>query len=272
MDRMTADEFVPLAPSHGKVRVNHTSDSCSGGRDSMVVERKEDGSIHAYCFRCGARGYAGADGYRKSATELREKFGGVRSDVGRGPVRSKPESGGVKGYGGFPAHVRAWLSGAGLSPAAVDAHDCEYFDREDALYIGVLQVDRMIGWVRRSFNPKDYRPVPLVSMDRFYGHWWTPEAGTVVLTEDVLSAYRCFVDSKHDSISLMGTEIRDTIVDTILLHRYHTAIVFLDGDNPTVRMKARKIAKRLPFLSTRIIEDGRDPKRHSKEELTCLLT
>ncbi len=270
MDRMTTDEFVPLAPAHGKVRVNHTSDSCSGGRDSMIVERKEDGSISAYCFRCGARGYAGADGYRKSSTELRERFGGVRSDVGRGPVRSKPESGGVKGYGGFPAHVRAWLSGGGI--LHVDCDQYEYFDKEDALYIPVQQGVDVVGWVRRSFNPKDYRPVPLVSMDKFYAHYHTAEAGTVVLTEDVLSAYRCFVESGHDSISLMGTEIRDTIVDTIMRCRYHTAIVFLDGDNPTVRVKARKIAKRLPFLSTRIIEDGRDPKRHSKEELTCLLT
>jgi hypothetical protein len=148
----------------------------------------------------------------------------------------------------------------------------EYFEKEDALYIPVLKMFNLVGWTRRTFSPKDYRPVPLVPMESFFAHYGMPETGTVVLTEDTISAYRCFVESSHDSISLMGTEIRDTIVDTIMRHRYHTAIVFLDGDNPIVRMKARKIAKRLPFLSTRIIEDGRDPKRHSKEELTCLLT
>jgi hypothetical protein len=157
-----------------------------------------------------------------------------------------------------------------MKPASCD--DFEYFDKEDALYIPVRQRWTLVGWVRRSFTPKDYRPVPLVGMDKFYAHYDSPEASTVVLTEDVLSAFRCYAESNHDSISLMGTEIRDTIVDAIMKCGYSEAIIFLDGDNPIVRMKARKIAKRLPFLSTRIIEDGRDPKRHSKEELTCLLT
>lgn len=271
--RMDRDEFMPHAPAHaGRVRVNHSSDSCHGGRDSMTVERMTDGSVRAYCFRCGYRGFVGADVYRKTATELRAKYEHVHGTPSRSRVRTKPESGGTKGYRSYPALVRSWINEAGLDNTHWIIEESEWFESHNSLYIPVQQGLSIIGWVMRSFNPKDYRPVPLVSMDNWYAHYLTPEASTVVLTEDVLSCYRCYIDSNHDAIALMGTEIKDSIINTMLKHNYHKAIVFLDGDNTTVRMKARKITKRLPFLDTKIIETGRDPKRHSKGELTCLLT
>lgn len=270
--RMTLEEFEHLAPAYvGSVRANHTSDTCSGGRDSMIVTRKSDGTVNAHCFRCGAWGLHLPSSYRRSVAEIRGGIGRCDEAASHRTVRGKPESGGAAGYRACPIVVRAWLAEAHITGEA-ETRGFEWFDKDNHLYIPVLKSDVLVGWARRSFNPKDYRPVMLVESSKFFAHYASTEAGTVVLCEDVLSAYRCFRDTMHDSIALMGTEIKDSIIQTVMEKGYHTAIVFLDGDNPTVRMKARKIAKRLPFLNTRIIEDGRDPKRHSPGELSCLLT
>jgi hypothetical protein len=89
--------------------------------------------------------------------------------------------------------------------------------------------------------------------------------------EDILSCYRVH-EAGFDAIALMGTEIKDGVVAAVQEGRYKEAVVFLDADNPTVRMKARRIAKRLAFTSTRVLETGKDPKRHTEEQLKCLLT
>jgi DNA primase len=72
-------------------------------------------------------------------------------------------------------------------------------------------------------------------------------------------------------MGLLGVSIKPQAIEAILKAGYEEAVVFLDGDNPQVRMAARAIAKRLPFLRTRIVETGTDPKDYSKEELSCLI-
>ena len=50
-------EWEPYAPAEpGVVRVNHASTGCSGSSASMKVERHDDGSVSAKCYRCGGWG------------------------------------------------------------------------------------------------------------------------------------------------------------------------------------------------------------------------
>lgn len=142
-------------------------------------------------------------------------------------------------------------------------------DRADALFLPVLRNGEGAGYAMRKLSPKTYRPLTS-DFPRFFG-WMRDGTSKVVLVEDILSCYRVH-EAGFDSISLMGTEIKDSVIDAVREGKYGGAVIFLDADNPTVRMKARRIAKRLPFVHTRVLETGRDPKRHTEEELKCLLT
>jgi DNA primase len=75
----------------------------------------------------------------------------------------------------------------------------------------------------------------------------------------------------HDSVALLGVAIKPEAIAKLLTCGYKRAIIFLDGDNPQVKMAARAIAKRLFFLDVSIIETGRDPKEYSLEELKEML-
>lgn len=101
-----------------------------------------------------------------------------------------------------------------------------------------------------------------------FGHF-VRGSKVLTLTEDTISALRC--SEICDTMSLLGVNIKPRMIEEIAKEGYTDVVIFLDGDNPRVRMAARKIAKRLPFLRTRIVETGNDPKHYSREELECLI-
>lgn len=150
-------------------------------------------------------------------------------------------------------------------------------DRE-TLYIPVEQETsafgpKLVGYVLRRFQPKSYLTL---TNDRagFWGLYRASERhpggeGRVVLVEDVISALRS--SEICDSLALCGTELRPGILSTLIHEGYKEAVVFLDGDNPTVKMKARKIAQRLSWMKVRVVETGRDPKLYSTDELRKLI-
>lgn len=155
---------------------------------------------------------------------------------------------------------------AGFPPSD---HHAAWSEQQGALYVPVSNQREVVGYARRTFDPKSYRPVT-EDISKFFA-WVRKPSATCVLTEDVLSCYRIARATPFDSIALMGTELKDGVKLALAQSDYQNVIVFLDGDNPIVRMKARKIAKSLPFLRTTVVEDGRDPKRHTDEELCSIL-
>lgn len=269
---MKDDEFVPFAPSFvGKTRHNHESPDCSGGRDSMLVERKSDGSIAAYCFRCGSIGLNSPVRYRRTYASSSGGARAIGDDAGDGGSgyakgwRSLPSDSGKD----YPALVVRWLLAGGFDSKLCAKYGVVYSERTESLYIPVLRSGDIAGYAMRKFEPKTYRPMT-DNFSKFFG-WMRGNTDKVVLVEDILSCYRVH-EAGFDAIALMGTEIKDGVVAAVQEGRYKEAVVFLDADNPTVRMKARRIAKRLAFTSTRVLETGKDPKRHTEEQLKCLLT
>ena len=268
MKWMRKDEFLPLAPEYvGKIRVNHTGDHCSGESLSMVVERNADDSINAKCFRCDARGYWNSVKHYRDTTE-REK-------------RTRHDDRSIFGYVPYLSHdshewskqARRWLAEAGLTTVIAEQRGFGWEESEQKLWIPVVQEglsaygDVDVGHILRGFTPKSYL-TRTVDKTGFYGLYRGPESDTVVLVEDVLSALR--VAEHTDALALLGTSLLPRAFNTIITEQYSNAIVFLDGDNPTVRRNARKIARSLP-IDTRLIETGRDPKSYTPTELEELL-
>lgn len=127
-----------------------------------------------------------------------------------------------------------------------------------------------MGYVLRGFGEGGRYLTLTRDKDRFYGLLRAPEPhpklqGVVVLVEDMLSGLR--MREICDVLVLCGTELRPSALAALAKEGYQHAIVFLDADNPTVKMKARKIAQRLSWMKTSIIETGSDPKHYPKTTL-----
>lgn len=271
--RLPPSEWEHLAPSSaGSIRVNHRSDRCSGESDSMIVERRKDGSLSSHCFRCGGRGFIRGVAYYATPTKPTESTadgGGVVTAGAFVPADCHSE------WSAFPAECRRWLTEAGIEEEIVTAKEFLWSDSKQCLYIPVWQESKTtvghkhVGYVQRFFNPKGYL-TRTNDKDNFYGHYIKgASSSTIVVVEDVLSAIRCA--EVCDSIALLGVAVKPPALTKLLTCGYKRAIIFLDGDNPQVKMAARAIAKRLFFLPTTIIETGRDPKSYSLEELQELL-
>ena len=268
--RLLRSEWEHLAPQNpGRVRVNHDSGHCSGESQSLLIEHKDDGSLSAHCFRCGARGWIPSPGYYK-----RPDLGSVsghHSELAEHQGYLLPEDI-TESRTAWPKEVVAWVGKAGLLETP---RELLWSQQRQSLYWPVEQEGlsaygpKLAGYVIRRFDPKRYLTL---TQDKagFWGLYRGQERHqTVVLTEDVLSAWR--VAELTDAVSLMGTELKPQILTYLLQAGYDRAVVYLDADNPVVRAKARKIASQLSFMPVELLETGKDPKLEPKERLRKLL-
>lgn len=272
-------EFEHLAPQQpGKVRVNHNSDVCRGDSASLIISRSKD-FVSCHCFRCGGRGFYSLTRHYVSSDDLRGQFANrtLTTDSGINlPGDTLPAVDGLSG------EAQSWLNKAGILSPVIAKEGFLWSSREQALYITVHQYTSafgpvLAGYIKRSFSPKDYRTLRIASGGLWGLYKANAERGSmggsgsvVVAVEDVLSALR--VSSiGYDALALCGTELHPEAANFVLTEGYKRAIVFLDGDNPTVQMKARTIAKKLSWLPTTIIETGQDPKNYPDSQLERIL-
>jgi len=265
-------EFVPHAPSStGVERVNHTSDYCVGDSKSMIVERKENGDISAHCFRCGGDGFYSTIPYYQDSDTKRRRFKG--ENVGTGnlvvgglllPDDAREDR--------FPSPVYDWISKSGVTKEIIEHEQFLWSDEESTLYIPVRQLNDLKGYaIKHFFSDLRYTNQTL-DKPSFFGYYrkeLDKPSTSVVIVEDVLSGLRCKEIS--DTLVCLGTSLKDSAVWLMMQQGYKKAFVFLDADNPTVKQEARRIKKKLSFLQVKIVETGKDPKYHSKQELEKLL-
>lgn len=273
LKRLKFEEWEHLIPTYpSRIRTNHNADDCEGGRDSMIVELKEDGSANAHCFRCNRSGFHGGDRYFKSPRKTPEaKSTRHSSTFGKNlPGDSHQE------WSGFPRDVKEWLLKGGVTTPLT--FGVWWSDSQEKLWIEVRQYSKVTsghkvaGYVVRGFNPKFYRTATN-DPSNFFGYYVAPPSvinnKKIVIVEDVVSALR--VSQVVDCIAIMGVHPSPAAIQHILSNGYRKAFVWLDGDNPTVKMKAREIAARLPFVSTTVVDTGKDPKYYSAKEITEIL-
>lgn len=260
--------LVPEKPS--RIRVNHVAPDCHGGRDSMVVERKKDGQLIAFCFRCNRRGFTNPP---RSFVSPSKAHGAVHPSPSR--VAVTPPDDCTSEWGAYPREAREWLLRGGVDAEKARHHGIQWCESGHQLWIPARQHSRVTtgykdsGYVLRGFNPKSYY-TRTNDKDNMYGYYVSDVINnTIIIVEDIISAIKC--SQAADSIALLGTHAKPAVVEQILKEGYKKAFVFLDADNPQVRMKAREIPKRLPFVECKIIETGSDPKYLTKEQIEELI-
>lgn len=284
--RLIKDTWLPFAPERkGTIRINHNTQACSGDSKSLAITRKENGDLSAICWRCGATGFESATRHfrdpRRAAAED-EQPAVKHVDGYRLPGDASTF---------YPPEVTGWLSKAGVVPDQAIAWGFRWTD--DGLKQGdrwvipprtlLIPVEKEIhamgpeaaGYVLRGFDPKSY----LTLTHAKAGFWGLirglPEhsgkGGTLVLVEDVLSARRVAAGAGCDALALCGVSLKAEALQWVLREGYGEAVIYLDADNPQVKMNARKLSKALGWMPTRIVETGTDPKREPNERLKALI-
>lgn len=280
MSRLRQSEWLPLAPEKpARIRVNHQSPDCDGGRDSMIIERRRDGTANAYCFRCGRSGWHCPTRYFK-LPEASASGSGRGGDVAcTAASKLLPPKDATGEWGRFPRVAKEWLLKGGLTSVRCAEQGVLWSESKEKLWLPVKQHSKtttgskLAGYVERGFNPKSY----ITRTDdkaNFFGYYIcdTPSVinnTKIVLVEDVVSALKC--SQVVDSVAILGVHPKESAISCILNGGYKEAYIFLDADNPTVRMKAREIPKRLPFIKCHIIETGLDPKEHPISDIQELI-
>lgn len=274
MKFLKESEFVPFAPEQeGKVRINHSSEDCSGESKSMIVERKHDGSVFGYCHRCCKLGTYNSP-YRTSVGTLHG--GKSTSRVHRRkhlPVAAGFEQ--IHGCYGrsvdkwdlWPEQPRRWLKGYSISDAESRRYSLTYGKDCNALFLPFIG-----GWQARNFD--EWKPKYYTFVEEGSLPLWD-RAGSIgpdiVIVEDIISAIK--VSRIVPAVSVLGVTPNDAVI-AYLLKRYKHFTIFMDDDTQQVKKAQRALRNRLAQVGeARIITGvGRDPKECSMTELREILT
>lgn len=254
------NEFLPLAPESGSIRVNHSSSYCSGSSASMQITVLDDGTVLAYCHRCGQKGRYSDHSYKGAKERLSKELASVGVYL---PIDSTTE------VAQWPSQAAVWLYKAGLSDQQIlNQLRPVYSPSIRRVIIPYYKGEELIGYQARKIfteddGPKYYKKCNKV--DTLYASYNYYNTDVVVVTEDILSAIR--VSKFTNSYSILGTSLQE-VQKKELIKNYNKFIVWLDNDNPTVIRKVNVLRNTLQLFGwVTVIRDEVEPKHMSNEEL-----
>ncbi len=239
-----------------------------GPGDCLQINHKRDG-FSAFCHRCGESFWS-----RRPQETLREKLdrlARVRSRevaVERAPGLPKPI---IAEPSAWPVAARVWLYKAALSNVDIERLGIYWNPRTERVVIPIRNdAGDLIYWQARTLdptNPKKYlNPhVSKTSLLAKYG-----DGAAIVLTEDILSAYRvsrCGVAGW----CLMGTKLNDHTA-TELIRSGKPVIVWLDPDKAGQTARRSIIRDLRDYgVPARKVVSAKDPKLLSRAQIDAAL-
>lgn len=235
----------------------------------MMVSHKAEG-WSAHCFRCSeANGEGWVPRPAESLAERLERIKRSRiAEIRIAQSVSLPV--GEADPQAWPLSARVWLYKAGLSNVDIEKLGIRWSKAMERVVVPLYKNGEVVYWQARSLSKEDGIAKyvnPSVPRDHLLfkaGH------GPLVLTEDILSAYR-MGKAGFSGWALMGTKLND----------YNATQILLSGNGSDVRVKlwldpdkvgqdsARKIARSLRAYGADVsnIVSGLDPKLYSRLEI-----
>jgi hypothetical protein len=264
-----------------KIRINHESPDCSGNSKSLLITRKENGDINAYCFRCGSRGGVyNTSRYKalKSRTIIDSTSEVLPVNIGSNETLSRFTTlvtTGSKTIAEWPPKARLWITRYGITQDEVTKHGIFYSDTINRVVLPVYDASDIQSYQTRKIYDDDTGPKYL-SYNILDGiHHMAYNGGysdILVMVEDYLSGIIC---SRYcDVLILQSTSLLDKHLNFLLYKKYKEHIIFLDDDNLQVKKNALKIKNNISKFGGNaniVSSGGRDPKEHSDPELRFLL-
>lgn len=171
----------------------------------------------------------------------------------------------------WPKDALVWLHKASIGRSEIDKLGCYYHEPSGRVVIPVFDEGRLVYWQARAVDGRQPKYInPEVNRQRLVAKYGA--GSPLVLTEDVLSAYR--VSAVCEAWSLMGTKLTDYVAADIL-KRGDDVLVWLDpdwhypqGKRPGI-IAAKKIAKQLISMGVNAVRvvSRADPKILSTREI-----
>lgn len=253
------DEFLPYAPdSVGKIRINHESDSCHGGRDSMIISRKPDGSVNAYCFRCGGKGWSGSDTIDpyKHRQVIEERVSLVLPD----DLIDVHDCDNVEAI--------MYVHNAGLYDIAPSHWSFYYSETANRVYVINAKDDNV--WLARSLEKKPSRKWIENLGNKYDTCMFTNNIDPALdddlfIVEDIISALS-LNRLGYKVLCLYGSEF--TARHRLLIDKadVHNVYVWMDNDTTSIKLKQANIKESLSMLKDTDIEickTEHDPKHYA---------
>jgi len=249
----------------GSKKIGH---DCGSG-DCLQLNHKRDG-WSAYCHRCGYKYWV-----PRPAESIAEKLARIkRIQVTERAAILKPDlpMPAVHEPQLWPLDARVWLYKAAINNSDIESIGIYWNSRMQRVVIPVRdELGNAIYWQARTLdktNPRKYLN-PAVDKSRLVARFGSGPA--VVLTEDILSAYRVS-RAGFEGLCLLGTKLNDHIAASLVLSRRPVA-VWLDPDKAG-QDSGPVITKRLRAYGLQAfnVVSEKDPKLLNREAITWTLS
>lgn len=247
------EEFLDYAPdSIGVIRINHATKYCRGDSKSLKIERKEDGSVHAKCFRCGEWG----------VWEPRTKTTLLNFDTKENTVDEVF----VYDLREWPGKALWWVKQYGLSDYELANYAFAYSPGRKRVIIPIWWEGKKIGWQARKLYDEDNGPKYITQASSPPGFMLKGEHTyeEIVLVEDVISAIK--VGRTTEAVAMLSTNPTTRMMNYV--KRFSNFKIWLDMDNPQVIRQSLKLLRNLGIYGhTKLIVTPKDPKVYDDSEI-----
>lgn len=239
-----------------------------GDSPAMIVSHRADG-WGAVCFRCDFKAWRPrpaeslSERLARLAQGRRQEAFAERSLALPGPSVHDPQD--------WPLAARVWLYKAGFSNQDIAVLGVYWCPRIERVVLPVRDAaGALIYWQARTLDPTNDRKYINPSVDKSRLLAKHGRGGLVVLTEDLLSAYKVS-RAGVQGWALMGTKLNDHITAEVIRTGLPVA-VWLDADAPG-RAAARKVGQELRAcgVEVRDVVTEKDPKLLSRAEIAATL-
>ena len=234
------------------------------GNDRLYVTNVGDALLF-YCHHCGCGGAI----KNKRATYKRY----VQGDSIVAPTPTAylpPDITDVRSK--WPTSGYVWLLEAGIDEKGMTALQVRYSPSLNRMIIPLFANGKYNGWIGRKCGDGPGPKYLTKLIDKKYNTQIlrANPGKSLVLVEDILSAYRVF-NLGYNTVALLGVGMTEpSFID--ITSKYNDFVIWLDNDKPEVKKAQVKLATRLGmFGNAKIVKTDCDPKEHSDTEIREIL-
>lgn len=261
LERKTWIHLIDQVPDRASRRFDHV---CGPGKVLQISQ--EGGKYRAFCYRCNE-----GDSYerQRSLQELVDSLRQSReADLLCSGARGCPTPA-THDVDAWPKQAALWFYKAGLSRADIGKLGAYYHAPSRRVVLPIPACAEHAGWWQARALDKHQLPKYLgpTDADRSKVCPRFGEGNTIVLTEDILSAYKVGKSAAAQGWCMMGVRCTPWVMHQLQRSRADIA-VWLDPDKAG-QDAARKVLRELRQygLSCRNIVSLRDPKNHTLKEI-----